>query len=140
MFRNALIRSINHGILIKKALFVLYTRHRELAWFKNYLKDRQQFVSLNGEVSSSRMIKTSVPNGSALGPFLVIKDLPQHITNAPSNIFEDDSAMYTMGKSANETRRVMQESVLEVRKWFSNNNLPLLESLTTLTLGSSKIN
>ena len=55
------------------------------------------------------MIKTGVPQGSALGPFLFpnfINDLPQHITNAHSNIFADDSVIYTMGKSANETRAV----------------------------------
>ena len=96
--------SINHNILIKK-LSLYGIQGTELAWFKNYLKDRQQFVSLNGEVSSPQMIKTGVPQGSALGPFLFlifINDLPQHIMNAHSNIFADDNVIYTMGKSANE--------------------------------------
>ena len=110
--------SINHDILIKK-LSLYGIQGTELAWFKNYLKDRQQFVSLHGEISSPQIIKTGVLQGSALGPFLFlifINDLPQHITNAHSNIFADDGVIYTMGKSANETRRVMQESVLGAEK------------------------
>ena len=136
--------SINHDELIKK-LSLYGIQGTELAWFKNYLKDRQQFVSLNGEISSPQIIKTGVPQGSALGPFLFlifINDLPQHITNAHSNIFADDSVIYTMGKSANETRRVLQESVLEAGKWFNNNNLPvnLLKTICMLTSHSSNLN
>ena len=117
----------------------------ELVWFNDYLKDRQQFVSLNGEIYSPQMIKTGVPQGSALGPFLFlifINDLPQHITNGHSNIFADDSVIYTMGKSVNETRRIMQESVLKAGKWFNNNNLPvnLLKTICMLTSHSSNLN
>ena len=99
--------------------------------------NRQQFVSLNGEVSLPQMTKTGVSQVSALGPSLFLifmNDLPQHITNAHSNIFADDSVIYAMGKSTNETRRVMQE--------FNNNNLPvnLLKTICMLTLSSSNLN
>ena len=116
--------SINHDILTEK-LSLYGIQGTELAWFKNYLKDRQQFVSLNGEISSPQMIKTGIPKGSALGPFwflIFINNLPQHITNAHSNIFADDSVIYAIAKSANENRKVMQKSVLEAGKWFNNNN------------------
>ena len=66
--------SINHDILIKK-LSLYGIQGTELAWFKNYLKDHQQFVSLNGEISSPQMIKTGVPQGSALGPFYFLSSL-----------------------------------------------------------------
>ena len=47
-----------------------------------------------------------------------------------------------MGKSANDTRRVMQEYVLDSGKWFNNNNLPvnLLETIFMLTSHSSNLN
>ena len=116
----------------------------ELAWFKNNLKERQQFASLNGEASSSQMIKTGVPQGSVFGPFLFIvyiNDLPKHVMNAHSNIFAD-SVIYRTGKSANETRRVMQESVLETWKRYIDKNLPVntLKTIRTLASSSSYLN
>ena len=37
---------------------------------KNYLTDRQIYVSINGICSSTKKIKTGVPQGSILGPIL----------------------------------------------------------------------
>ena len=59
--------------------------------------DVLQFVSQNGESSSPQMIKTGVTQGHALGLLLFlifINDLPQHITNAQSNILADKRVIY----------------------------------------------
>ena len=39
-------------------------------WFKSYLSDRRQFVSINEFYSNHAMLKYGVPQGSVLGPKL----------------------------------------------------------------------
>jgi hypothetical protein len=48
----------------------LGVRNTELAWFKSYLTDRSQFVSIDDHDSVLLQILTGVPQGSILGPLL----------------------------------------------------------------------
>jgi hypothetical protein len=43
--------TVDHSILLKK-MYKMGIRNTELAWFKNYLSERKQFVSLDGKASS----------------------------------------------------------------------------------------
>ncbi len=61
----------NHQILLNK-LHKLGIRGTELLWFKSYLSDRQQFVSINDQDSLLLHILTGVPQGSILGPLLFL--------------------------------------------------------------------
>ena len=64
--------TINHSILLHK-LELYGIKGKCLKWFKSYLKDRQQFVSLGRyENSICRRITCGVPQGSIPGPFLFL--------------------------------------------------------------------
>ena len=59
---------INHQILIEKMKFY-GIRGSCLDWFKSYLSDRVQYVSIDNVSSEIKTISLGVPQGLVLGPF-----------------------------------------------------------------------
>ena len=98
----------------------------ELRWFSNYLSDRSQIVNINGRLSSPKLIKTELSQGSVLGPLLFllfINDFPSCLSNATCNIFADDNMVHVNGTSIAEAETLLQKSVDESVKWFRMNKL-----------------
>ena len=63
--------TVDHNILLKK---LDYYGVRGIAneWFASYLKNRKQFVSIGGHISSTQVIQTGVLQGSVLGPLVFL--------------------------------------------------------------------
>ena len=65
-------------------------------WFKSFLTNRKQFVSVSGSNSSSKKMPFGVPQGSVLGPLLFIlyvNDLHSAILFSIVNLFADDTML-----------------------------------------------
>ena len=63
-------------------------------WFKSYVSNRQQYVSINGYDPGLTKINCGVPQGSVLGPLhflLCINDLSQAIKFCKVHLFADDT-------------------------------------------------
>ena len=73
--------TIDHEIILAK-LNHYGVRGVSNDWFRSYLSNRQQYVSINGYDSGLTKINCGVPQGSVLSPLLVllfINDLNQAI-------------------------------------------------------------
>ena len=69
-------------------------RNVELDWFASYLANREQVCDINGSISSPKIIKTGVPQGSILGPLLFllyIDDLPDCLHYTTPCLYADDT-------------------------------------------------
>ena len=70
----------------------------EHEWFKSYLSNLKQYVSINGYDSNLADVKFSVPQESVLGPLLflaIYNDLNQNIKFCKDHHFADDTDLYS---------------------------------------------
>ena len=65
--------TVDHEILLRK-LDYYGIRGTALNWFKSYLCNRSQCVSIDGQLSDELNITHGVPQGSVLGPLLFLLD------------------------------------------------------------------
>ena len=63
--------TVNHEILLEK-LNHYGIRSKENNWFRSFLTNRKQYVSINGFFSHSKIVRCGVPQGSTLGHLLFL--------------------------------------------------------------------
>ena len=80
----------------------------QLEWFKSYLSNRKQYVSINGYDSNLADVKFGVPQRSVLGPLLFliyINDLNQALKLCKVHHFADDTNLIHFSKSVNRLNK-----------------------------------
>merc|ERR1712074_183647 len=94
--------------------------------FESYLRNRYQYVDLNGHSSSKILLSTGVPQGSILGPLLFllyVNDLPS-ASNLKCVTIADDTNLLIQGNNFEALSNLNQE--LEgINDYFKANQLKL---------------
>ena len=118
---------VDHNILLRK-LEHYGIRGKVLDWFKSYLSNRAQFVTIDGIDSGINRIKYGVPQGSILGPLLFIiyiNDIPNICKNAKFILYADDANIVVSGTSVEEILKAAENLTKMLTKWVGFNGLAL---------------
>lgn len=119
--------TLDHDIIISK-LSCYGIRGMALDWFKNYLSDRNQYVSNSNFKSSLKHITTGVPQGSILGPLLFIlyiNDLPNCSSLCSFTLYADDTSLIYSGIDINSIISDINTDMPNIINWFTCNKLHL---------------
>ena len=119
--------TVNHEILLIK-LEHYGIRGDMLNWFKSYLSNRKQYVSINGESSELLEISCGVPQGSVLGPLLFllyINDLPNVSDVLNFYLFADDTNIYYESDSLQDLEKTINKELKKLHLWLNINRLSL---------------
>ena len=99
-----------------------------LQWFRTYLHDREQYVSVGGAESATGKLKYGVPQGSILGPLLFIiyiNDIPNIFKLAKFILYADDANIILTGNSIYEIEQQLLVLAPALVQWVDSNGLKL---------------
>ena len=105
---------VSHRNLILK-LDAMGIRDNVLLWIKNWLCNRMQRVTLNGESSDWANVGSGVPQGSVLGPLffvLYINDIDKNVKNKLA-IYADDTKIW----SESQSHETLQNDLNSISEW-----------------------
>ena len=97
-------------------------------WFKSYLSDIKQYVSINGYDSNLADVKFGVPQGSVLGPllFLVyINDLNQALKFCKVHHFADDTNLIHFSQFVYRLNKYVNLDLNYLTYWLNSNRISL---------------
>ena len=109
-------------------------------WFKSYLSNRKQFVTINGQDSSHKNLSCGVPQGSLLGPLLFINDLPNSSDTLSFILFADDSNIFYSHRDPQFLLNKVNNEIEFVQDWICANKLSLNINKTHYMVFSNTVN
>ena len=133
--------TINHEILLAK-LSHYGIRGKALEWFRSYLSNRSQYVSVNGYSSETKSIDCGVPQGSLLGPLLFIiymNDFHRSSNIMSFILFADDTNLFFSHPDPNVLLRTINDELMNVTQWIRANKLSLNLQKTKFMLFSNSL-
>lgn len=139
---SAAFDTVDHRILISRLSNRFGLKGDALDWFRSYLSDRKQFVSVNGNHSTIHDLHFGIPQGSVLGPILFLcytSPLADVIRKhgMSFHLYADDTQIYISFKSsmADEAHLAIlkiEACIRDVDQWLSFNMLKMNRDKTEL--------
>ena len=137
---SAAFDTVNHSILLTRLNEELGICGAALEWFKSYLANRGQQVSVDGSLSERFSLDCGVPQGSCLGPLLFViyasklfKVVGDQLPHA--HCFADDTQIYRSFKPNSSTSqevavRVMERCIEKIRRWLIQDRILINDDKT----------
>ena len=128
--------TVDHSILLSK-LDHYGIRGVANNWFRSYLSNRKQFVSINDEKSDMAPMNYGVPQGSVLGPLLFliyINDLHNAIIYSKTCHFADDTAILYANHSLKQLQKHVNIDLKHLCHWLKANKISLNAGKTELMI------
>ena len=134
---SAAFDTVDHHILLSRLENVFGIHSAALQWFRSYLLDRFQFVSVDNLRSATTPLLYGVPQGSVLGPVLFVlytTPLSDTISAHPVNhhLYADDTQLQNTGQPSNihTVTQELQACTDDIKTWMGNNQLKLNDDKT----------
>ena len=143
---SAAFDTIDHKILLSRLENIFGIRSVALDWFRSYLEDRSQYVSVNGFSSPPSPLLFGVPQGSVLGPILFVlyttplsSVIKQHDVN--HHLFADDTQLLQSCKPTEiaTLTETLQTCTVDIKTWMTRNKLKLNDDKTEALLFSGSV-
>ena len=116
--------TIDHKILIEK-MSCLGFHESTIKWCKSYLTNRCFIVNIGKDFSSPGKLPCGVPQGSILGPLLLllyVNDMPQAV-KSDLLLHADDTCLMYAGKDIKMIEEQLNTDLSSLCHWFINNKL-----------------
>ena len=127
---------VNHDILCTKMDSIGINSD----WFRSYLSNRHQLVSVNGTFSNECKVTCGVPQGSLLGPllFLIYCNDLELAVNCKLMLYADDSVLIVSDKDPNIISERLGNEMQNCLEWMVDNKLSMHPGKTELILFGTK--
>ena len=143
---SAAFDTIDHSILLTRLDSTFGIRDLALSFFRSYLEDRTQVVTVNGMKSSPSLLTCGVPQGSVLGPNLFIlytqplSDVISH-HSVSHHMFANDTELCKSDSpsEAFTLSRTIEACISDVKVWVVQNKLQLNDDKTEILLIGSAL-
>ena len=155
--QSAAFDCVSHGLLLAKLRrYKLSTE--AIAWIKDYLQERTQYVVIGGAHSRMYSVNRGVPQGSVIGPLLYAlftNEMTEVVKSAECqdishndyrelfgqqcskcgvlSIYADDSTYAISSRTRTENQERLRTSLEELTKFLNDNGLKINQSKTSLT-------
>ena len=116
--------TVSHDILLNK-LWYFGISGSLWAWFKNYLSNRYQRVSINNNLPHTLPVISGVPQGSILGPVLFLiymNDIISSTQHSQLLIYADDTKCFKHLSSVTD-QSYLQEDINAIITWSKSSQL-----------------
>ena len=142
---SAAFDTVDHRILLTRLSERYGIGGNALNWFRSYLSERKQSVTIDGKTSVVHDVDCGVPQGSVCGPFiftLYTAPLEDVIAShgVKTMIYADDTQLYLTLRPSDRSEQLqpLENCVRDVKAWTISNRLLLNDSKTEVVQFSSR--